>query len=392
MKVNTHIGDSEISLDALFDEFLPDEKLRHGVVCSDMDQTMFKQDIGQLVFLEQLSDPGFWSNIPKHLFPHILMPLRYRRILERTASGTILSEKVLDCRYALYLEQKILDLQGHIRKLISRGKKLDLNHPVVNEFMGKMLALDSVIMRLQPYLSTRISIEELFMRTRFFAGWTKETVVKYTSRAMARDSDATHRRVTLRVHNKDELPKLGSNLEPRVIYRIKQDRLIEVVAGVREILARCFEKGAHIRIVTTNLSAIAEEALRSSEYIFLDANVAVLGSSLRRRQRKKSKPPYRYKTRFTAPPFFARRKAEIAQTVSGTQKRVFLMALGDSPSNDGPMGEVALRNGGVFVMVGNEIEKTRRKFDPLFRKLYGEGEPEVGRRMVYVKNTDGLNH
>lgn len=383
METYTHVHEQPFPLDDLFREFLPDEKLKSAMVCSDMDQTMFDKDIGLLVFLEKLATPHFWNNIPKHLVAHILIPLRYRRILQEGARGTKVSKKVLNCRYALALERDILDLWQRINKLVPAGEHLDLNHPTINEFAGKMIMLDRVIMGLQPYFLTKIQRDELFMRTRFFAGRNKGMVVRYTNRVMARSPDDPHRHVTLRVHEKEEFHR-KKTFRAVGIRRIEQDRLVKVVEGVREILHRCFEKGAAIQVVTTNLTDIAQEAIRESAYNFLDPRDAVIGGRLFRRKRSRGKP-YRYDTRMDAPPIFAQRKAEVASYMSRVRKRVFLVALGDSPSNDSPMGELALKNGGVFVMVGKTIHETREKFKPLFEKLSGEGLPDVGRRMWYVE-------
>jgi len=60
-------------LDDVLDEYLPGDVAEQSLVCSDMDGTMFENDIGLLVFLEKLSDPSLWYHSPDR-FARILIP------------------------------------------------------------------------------------------------------------------------------------------------------------------------------------------------------------------------------------------------------------------------------------------------------------------------------
>ena len=71
--------DYELSFDEIRERYLPDIGSK-DLVASDMDGSMFENDLGILVFLEQLSQPDDWPFDPEE-FGQLLVPESYEAVL-----------------------------------------------------------------------------------------------------------------------------------------------------------------------------------------------------------------------------------------------------------------------------------------------------------------------
>ena len=59
---------------------------RNPLVVTDMDGTMFDNDLGLMVFLEKLGDPRFWNHSNSH-FKKLLLPDKYREMIKEWGDG-----------------------------------------------------------------------------------------------------------------------------------------------------------------------------------------------------------------------------------------------------------------------------------------------------------------
>lgn len=410
MRLHTHAsiaqGESYVP-DDLIGEFLPPGLLDQSILGTDMDGTMyasprgkkdglsFKGDLGKLVFLEKLGDPKFWR-FKVNTFWNLVLPVAYREQLTNGKSGKINGLKREDCNLALRLWRDIGRLYILQKKLLENKKddEIDVNTPVVNEFAHKMIVFDRIMMKMDAEL-VRIFAGQLLMRTRFFAGKTRADVATLVSRVMERTEHAPDRHIRLATH-RENCGQLAMEVTRRELPAEEHDRLVITVESTRILLRRFVsEKKVPGIVITANLEEIALQAIRNSEdYKFLlapdnhiEGHIPVVASTLSSGRNR------RYNATMDGLPVFGEMKAKIAQMAADFQEnRKFRIALGDSPGTDGQMGQVALLNEGVFIVVSHDddLAQTHASFEPVVaevRKL-ANGHSDVDQRVWYISSSD----
>ena len=84
-------------------------------------------------------------------------------------------------------------------------------------------------------------------------------------------------------------------------------------------------------------------------------------------------------------PVFGAIKKKILQELQIKMRRQVICALGDSVTNDTPMMELALENGGIAIIVGDDYETMRKKFQPFVdNQMKKLGDPDIAKRVFYV--------
>lgn len=124
MKLTTHAtllrGESS-GYDSLLNEVLPhNDLLRQGLLASDMDGTMFKEDLGVLVFVKKLKDPSFWNFTPES-FKKLMLPKRYRVLANQGLDGGIENLPASACREILNLTEDLEKLYTLQKNLVESG-------------------------------------------------------------------------------------------------------------------------------------------------------------------------------------------------------------------------------------------------------------------------------
>ncbi|HLG25196.1 MAG TPA: hypothetical protein VI588_00160, partial [Candidatus Gracilibacteria bacterium] len=173
-----------VELEEIFDRHYP-EKNGGMVLASDMDNSMFDNDLGILVFLEKLGDPHFWD-FEVNEFASLLMPAAYQKIFLEGALGRHGSGLPIEIsELGMDLHQDIVELYAKIQRMAKeRRKPKDMAH-FVNEFARKMLEFDAIFVRVDRYLKKMFK-GQLLMRTRFFAGKEPKEVHQLTENVMKR--------------------------------------------------------------------------------------------------------------------------------------------------------------------------------------------------------------
>lgn len=376
-RLKTHVDDNNgegFESDELFDEFLPAKKLKQSLVCSDMDGTMFDKDIGIMVFLEQLSRRGFWARFPRDSFRDFLLPRQYSKLIKAGARGREKGLPVKKCRTILHLCCSIARSIRFVRRPAGRRKDVNYSRNIaqITRFAAEMFKLDQLLMELDaPCLSKRFS-GNLLMRTRFFAGMKPYNIRRWTRLALG----------------KGGIPLAhGPQQEEDIPLSLKYDSRIEIISEVRDMLKKCFDKGAEVKVITANLTDIGKAAVDSTDYRFLSPE-DVAGTTLQQvRLRRKMPAVKEDKFRgFLGRTIYGGGKLELVQRMEKARKKLLIAAFGDSPMGDGAMGRWALSRGGVFVAVGNDYKDTREKFESLYKRAKADGVPRAGEKIWYVEH------
>jgi phosphoserine phosphatase len=374
----------DYSYEELLSEFLPDEKRESGFVATDMDGTLFEGDLGKLVFLEKLAKPSDWQFTPNY-FNRLLIPEDYQEVISRGAQGFINGLNPSECKRVIDLREDIIELYQHLYRL-KTDQNINLKHPLANEFARKMMELDRLIMIMDPVLVEWFN-GMLLMRTRFFAGQNKNQVSHLTRQVMRRKNHGKGR-IQLAIHPENrgvytQQRVRASHLERRS--KMNVDRVVHAIPGTREIIFNLLFSGMPVRVITTNLKEIAKTALRESDYGILfdqdcDGKKPVVASALQNGHDGRFTPAM-YKL-----PIFGEKKKGILFELQDKIRLNVMCALGDSPNNDTPMGEMAINNGGIFVAVGDDYESTRRRFDPFYKQVQkdNDGQNDISHRIWYV--------
>jgi hypothetical protein len=364
---------SEIPVDQVLDEYFLG-KGGNRIVSCDMDETMFGEDLGTLVFLESLGDPKFWE-IGVERFARLLLPNKFRGVIERAREGEFgeneiqKSASLLLCLHTdivhLYTEQK------RISKEWGEEKVDYFSEEEVNEFVFKMITFDEQIRLFLRILRSNGSVDgELLLRTRFFAGHNKSQIREMTSRA-------------LKVQRDEKLSFLqccqnfpeGRLVRREEIQAGDIDRVIHVNDSIRRILMRiAFEYLVDTRVVTANLQGVGRTAVHETAYSALEAQRSlredpsdiVLGTRL------KMKADHSLSPIIDGDILIRGKKVESINRVRGT--KILTAAFGDSLT-DVAIGVSAMLNGGFFGITGRDYEISRRKIEPeIVRLLQSQGE------------------
>ena len=374
-EVQTHRGETFDS-DEVMQRLLKPEQRSQIALATDMDYTMFDNDLGVLVFLEKLSDPSFWE-FSKEEFSKLLLPKDYRDLIESGARGEFTGLPPTICRLTLDLFQDIGNLYD-LQRRIKSGEGVDYETQVVNEFARKMLEFDNIFLILDPILAEHFE-GNLLSRTRFFAGKDPTKIRDMTRTVMQRGGSDIGRVIELKIHPELKEPAHQIVSEERIsdtYGRESQfksvDRLVVPILKVRDVVRQLIsEQQIPGVIITANLWGIANQVIKHSPdfkfmteqpYLAENNEELVIGSRLAEKEGKLA-------TRLQGKPVFGPRKRLEAIHFAKRLNRKFTVAIGDSPTTDGPMMQTALRQGGVAVVVGKTYEETRKKFDRVIQQV-----------------------
>ena len=107
LQVHTHDSEKDgqvYNYAELADEFLPAQKRERGLVATDMDGTLFQNDLGILVFLEKLTKPQDWQMTPD-TFNRLLIPQNYRSVLQQGTKNLRTGLNPENCEKTLIAER-----------------------------------------------------------------------------------------------------------------------------------------------------------------------------------------------------------------------------------------------------------------------------------------------
>lgn len=373
MNLLNHLGeeiDAETFGDDLKTIHFPNGGHKSVALASDMDNTMFDNDLGTLVFLEKMDDPKFW-HLDTDDFRWLLTPKKYRELLTNGADGKVNGLHAPTCKLALDLAYDIVNLYEKIRSNV-QAKRTNGEGKLSEEFARKMIELDRIFVLIDGILSKNLD-GQILMRTRFFAGKNPSTITDLAHKVMHRHPTNIGRRVGLNIYEEnshyadqivteDRITQVHGGPSP---YR-EIDRYVRPITAVQGIIQEAVQRLRIPAVVATgNLKAIAKTAVAESDYSFLlkqkhvreGEGSAVVGTWLRSEEDGTLHPKVEGK------PVLWGRKAEEALKFAKERRRHLKIALGDSPSTDGPMLSSALLNGGVAVVIGKDIDSLRSRFE-----------------------------
>jgi hypothetical protein len=375
---------------AEMEEILAESEKQHSeggiILASDMDGSMFRNDLGLLVFLEKLGDPRLWE-FDETRFAALLLPRKYRKALCQGREGLHGKQMPPEiCSLAMDLHTDIVRLYTLIQKLGREKTRSKEVARLVNEFARKMMEFDRIFLKLDRYLSSLFG-GQLLMRTRFFAGKEPKDVRRLTETVMSRSHTNPARILTLNIHeeNRREAQQIVTEDRIRNVHDeesplMEIDRLVIPIDSVRKLIREAIERlNVHAIVVTANLQGIADTAINESTYNFLREQPAdgqiVTGSRLITNGKK-------LEPKLDGQPMFGPIKALEALTIAKKLRRKLGIAIGDSPSTDGPMMLASLDEGGLAFIVTEDPKQAMEKFSDALE--LNTKNPDATRRIYRI--------
>jgi len=145
------------------------------LLASDMDGTMFEEDLGVLVFVKKLQSPTFWSLTPEQ-FRRLILPKIYREVIKDPKFNIPQEAK----KRIITLASELSDIYAQMKNLIREGHQFSPEQPVLSEFILRMLEFDDLFMKYDKEFMPRTN--GMFLsRTRFFMGKNLEDIKKITA-------------------------------------------------------------------------------------------------------------------------------------------------------------------------------------------------------------------
>jgi hypothetical protein len=379
----------EQDVEQILDKHCPRQKRSKMLIASDMDNSMFDNDLGILVFMEKLSYLNFWK-FETHEFSSLLLPKQYRKILEEGDQGVHPELAPGLCRLALDLHTDIVFLYGLFKKLEKAHDKdkeaISTVGRIERVFARKMLEYDRIFMRIDGFLTKRKNFKgQLLMRTRFFAGQDPEVVSRLTNRVMGRRRYDLDRFVKLDIDQMGQSDGRQIVTEEQIqdVYGVESpykevDRLVVPVAKVSALVSSAVEKACiPTVVVTANLRDIARVAVNRSPYrrimnqSIISPRDAIIGSEL-------TKANGRLSCRPKGKPVFGMRKTYETLKYANEKGLKLGMVIGDSPVTDGPLMKASLVEGGIAVIVNCDLDAALVRFNEVL------GLQENFRERIYV--------
>lgn len=356
----------------VLDDVLSPSKRETGFFASDMDDTMFHGDSGQLIFVECLRQPAFFAEANPDELCQILLPesdigagYTARGFIEKGAAGQLDGISSADCIAALAWRERIADDFRRIQARIQTGAR-DTEEDI-RRFIVHTLEFDNLLISLirqHPDQVVSGRIATAFSRVRLFKGQSAKHLAHLAVTLLSTRHDATERHYTLDIAAK------------RII-----DRSIRINASILQVLGDVTEQGMSGFVITGSPQPIADSLITHSPYRPLTPLERVKGVNL---QQSDEGVLTGY---IEGQHVFGITKRHILETIQQNTGSRVLMALGDYPSSDRHMGAMALENGGVFIVThspGN-VEETRDRFDRALREIMGNTEIErASGRIIYL--------
>ena len=214
------------------------------------------------------------------------------------------------------------------------------------------------------------------MRTRLFVDQNREVVDTLIDNVMNRKAEDKDASLHLSIHSENR-HHYNQSIKENELASVDFNRIVVINNNTAALIREVFDRGASVRVITTNNLENALGAINNSSYSYLNHRRTISASRLKINGEK-------FGSKMDGMPIFGPRKVDIAREIENAKKRIFKVALGDSFTNDGPMMRYALNNGGVAVIVSDDYEKARAKFNPIYEEL---GENGIGDRMWYVDSS-----
>lgn len=375
---NTRYNNQEYFLDDIQNEHLGDEKMEFGMVATDMDGTMFRNDLGVLTFIHMLKDPHSWTMHPDE-FKAIITPIEYMPVLRLGENGKIPALDSDDCKLFFDLRGDVIDLYKELSKYDDE-QDLTIDNPIVNEFACKMIKIDQLVLGMEGifHLATK---GQLLMRTRFLKGRKVRNVRKFVKR-MVGDHANGERYEIFSVYD-ENLGRIEQRVGPERLEPIRFDKQIQIIESIRSVLFSFLQKGVPVRVVTTSLKTITTEVLKNTSYKPLldqdcDGKQPLCASAL-------SVDEYNFiETGLEKEPVFGEIKVERLKALEQVMAREVIVTVGDSPTNDSPMMRHSIMNGGIVILRGDNYLETRAKFKLFVDSLKIDMcNPDIGKRIFY---------
>lgn len=387
MALLNHRGEPVTPEEIIKNNFTENE-LKEIFAASDMDYTMYDNDLGPLVFLEKLADPRFWI-LDLSEFAQILLPKKRRGLVEEGAAGKIPELDKQLCRLGLTLVNDIIELYKHIQKIeTSNGNGPNGEQSLIFEFARKMMELDDISYAVDVALSQKIH-GEILMRTRFFAGKHPGVIADQTKKVFEIKKTSVDRYIELPISKENEkranqqvTEEMISSLRRGKSPNQKIDRYVKTIADTRDFIAALVKADIPAIVATGNLKAIAKTAIKNSDYAFMQ------DQEFRRKHGDRKPPPLVVGTwlrdgengtlhpRVDGEAVLGDHKAERVQNLAVKLEKNLLFAFGDSLS-DGRMLQDALKAGGVVMIVGKTIEGINKTFHRAFDGTSPETNPKI---------------
>lgn len=356
-------------LENIQQEQLPSSVWEKGIYASDMDQTMFLNDIGALVFIQYLQDPSFYTVSPEE-FRRILMPAGTEWFFEKGVKGEIDGVSQKDCAEVVCLFDEIAEAFEQLREEMLSTNPLPETRMHMYAFMEKICMLDSMLINVKNQHRNAIESNDLakaFARIRLYRGQEKAIFDRLTHEAFALSHDHPERMLPIRA---------GDSKTAEV------DRLIRVNRSTYGILKEVSSEGANGYVVTASPLPIASRAIRSSVFQTLVTDDQIIATKL-----SLSSCGQRLDGKVDGDFVAGIRKSQLLEKLTVETKKKVMLAIGDLPGSDAAMGAMALSNGGVFVVTHkcDELEESRNGFDEYLKRIMGaRALDRVQERIWYV--------
>jgi len=378
MQIRTHesIGrDETFSLEQVKDAHLPASTWeQNGIFASDMDQTMFLNDMGALVFIGYLQNPAFYRMSAEDL-QRIILPAGTEWFFEQGAAGNIDGVSPAECSEALDLAEQIVTDFALLREGMLEGSQDAAFRQTLIAFMQKICSLDSRLIHLKnqhPDAQTSNTLAKAFSRFRLFGGQETTVIERMTEEALALTHDHPERNLPLRAGDAK---------------REGVDRLISVNEPIYKLLNGTVQEGAEGFAVTASPLDIAATAIRSSVYSTIIAPEKILATQLAR-----SECGTYLSGSLKGEMVAGIRKTQLLQEMTAQSGKRVMLALGDLPGSDAAMGAMALTNGGVFVVAHqpDHIEESHAGFHAYLSRIMGKPELEKAQDRIWYVPTKAL--
>ncbi len=326
------IQNGQVSLvsDLLDEQYKEPEK---KLAATDFDQTLTRDDIGALAFMESFLQKRFWDFSIKE-FEELLAPtkpippnlLSYRDLVTKAANGNIKASSEVQKN-----STRLLELFSSLKGLYGSLQKNPDNMVLQEVFAKEMLEFDEIVLPLEVFFSDFFG-NQIFSRTRFLVG--KSNL---------------------------DTKKLSQNI-------LKKGK-VQLNDAVFSIFEELKKRGGEQRIVTTNLKSIVREIVKESvlgEVFSEDDVIATMLAKNGERRFESGKRSVDFSQYIEGEPVYGKRKVELLRQTSVNIDRRFNLAAGDSVGNDGPMMAESLKRDGIAIVVvpaNTDIEKVAQSFE-----------------------------
>lgn len=350
---------------------------RRASIASDMDGTMFKEDLGLGVFFLKMLNPEFWQKISTEQFRSSLLNEDLQKALK---SGMDLSPNISvgTDKDPIYITdakaccQAISDtiipaILALFEKIKNNGLSPEEKQEALNNFAYANYILDQIIMKLERVFEPILD-GKIIPRTRLLAGFTKKNARDLTEQLLQITHDSPQSSLTFSPENIDPnfLNINGATIKPEFLEEVIGTRATRVTAIKRLYQRLVHAQLVYLNIITTNLPEIAQTIAEStnSPYhnTFVEQVAANSGTEI---------PDYIHGTKLsTANGIYlpnlehkgVLRDQKLARTMDLDRINKTLVAAGDTTTDWLMIQHTIVTNGGYGILVGPTLEATQQRF------------------------------